>query len=469
MAEEMMDTSGDPGELAPLPPEVKINMKLDDIIKHEKKMAAVSHNLQFSSGRRNFKNQGNRRRNYPYRRPFFYKRRFRSQNWRLGYNGPNVPNQVNRRRQQWAFLNRMRQNAPRNSVFHRLGWTPAQQAASYKVGQAKGYRPYNQQFQFQKRLMGQSKPDPDRFRKLLASRKHYSGCHGISQEDLESYNSNQQVQPLSAINLQKLSQALGGNITSYKQEQSDAGTVITTITKASNSSVLGSHAFLNPNQMAQQQSFNCGMSSASTISGKSVFSHMAANNALGYAQLYGVYGVNGMSSMNGINGTNGQLFNNYGMNYEARMLNQMAQQNGVCQQSMSNQSLNPINGFRVPAAPTNQQNGFHSDNSIYSKTTNGSNFITFEEPVSNANSSNHSRLQMAPCALNAELQNEIRNFQSRHADTPPPLTCSQNARNGALPPVSFENRAGVLINSTKVSMSERFAQLQPKDEDSIDP
>lgn len=232
---EMKETSTSPSTLPDLPPEMKINMKLDDIIKYEKMKAGVSHNLQFSRGQ-----YRNSRKKF---KPYFRRFRYRSQNWRLRGNGPNTPryrqqSYAQQRNKIKAFLERKRSTAPFNSVFHRLGWNSLHESARAKVWRARHYfRPQRPSFAF-KKFGPKTQHDPDRARKLIQSAQFYRQRTGDGLGDLTE-ECEIPVQTLTEVNLSRLNEALGGTITSVTEEPSINGEIVTRITRSTSSVISG--------------------------------------------------------------------------------------------------------------------------------------------------------------------------------------------------------------------------------------
>lgn len=222
-----------PEQIPELSPEDKINMKLDDIIKYEKMRLGISHNMQHK------------------RRPFQY-RRYKSQNWRLRGNGPNTPRFRRWNRNKWndrvgkikAFLERKWRSAPLNSVFHRLSWNAGREAANSKLYCAKTYRrPQLGFFPFRRKKIFQQRPfhqGPNRLRDLMARARQYRMDNGLN---IQPGN----VQTLTEVNIKKLSEALGGQITEVKEEQSETGTSFTIHTV--NTCPFPVNGFYTPNQM----------------------------------------------------------------------------------------------------------------------------------------------------------------------------------------------------------------------------
>ncbi|XP_034235388.1 uncharacterized protein LOC117641832 [Thrips palmi] len=223
-------------EMPPLPPEVKINMKLDDIIKYEKMKAGVSHNLQFKfGGGRKFRGESRKFRGEGRKfRPYF-KPRYRSQNWRLGCNGPNTPrfrryqSGYQRMGRLRAFLERKWKTTPMNSVFQRLGRNPLLESAKAKVWNARNYyRPIRPHFSFLKRFnLKHDRHDPNRAKKLSQSYQYYSSKMGDGLGDMIN-NCNEST--LDEVKIEKLSEAIGGQVTRVEREELEAGIVVTTIT-----------------------------------------------------------------------------------------------------------------------------------------------------------------------------------------------------------------------------------------------
>lgn len=113
-----------------------------------------------------------------------------------------------------------------NSVFHRLGWTPAQSAARSKLWFARNFSRPQRTFPFRRSYFNTAQHDPNRASKLKFAFRRYQQNNG-----LEHLHSCKPSQPLNEVNLERLKEALGGEITSIKEEQSDAGSVVT-ITRA---------------------------------------------------------------------------------------------------------------------------------------------------------------------------------------------------------------------------------------------
>jgi len=189
----------------------KINMKLDDIIKYEKMKAGVSHNMQF---------------NRMPKKPWF-KPKYKSQNWRLRRNGPNTPRLkfAYRNRNVKAFLERKWRTAPSHSVFHRLGWTPAQTAARSKLWFAVNYRRPQLRNCFRTNFYKRPQPsnDPNRFKKMIASANYYHRFNGLGNVT--------ESQSLNAVNLEQLNEVLGGHICSVKENKLSDDVSEVTITR----------------------------------------------------------------------------------------------------------------------------------------------------------------------------------------------------------------------------------------------
>lgn len=223
-----------------IPPEIKINMALDDIIRIEGKKLPISHNLY---KRKPF--YKNFRRNH-YKR-FYRKRRYLSQNWRLRSNGPgSAPGRYKLR----AFLERKWRTTPYNSVFHRLGYNSVAKA---KLWEARNYTRPNTY----RKWMPHVQRDPHRLQKLYASQRHYTSKNILQIDPSELPPSSEPVKPLNKINLAQLRDILGGQITQVAEATSETGTVTTTITRvASFDSRSDSNFSLNSNSYSNFNSNN---------------------------------------------------------------------------------------------------------------------------------------------------------------------------------------------------------------------